>query len=314
MNHQQQSEYLDYRNGQLHLKRLTPNGAVKGTVLMVHGAMSNGRVFYSDSGKGLGCFLADQGFEVYILDCYGHGESFPPLSAKERHGQYEVIKEQLPLVHDTLQARHGHPVHWVGHSWGGVLMIAALARFPKLLPQVGTLTLFASKRTVRSYSYERLIKIELAWKRLFPWLGKKIGYLPLQKWRVGMDDQSTQFLMDSLPWIATERWLDEVDGFDYAAAAQRWVREQKWPATWFLAGAGDKALGNPKDVFDLMQECGLSGQATYQVLGKRQGCLQDYDHAGILTHKDAATELYPNVLQWLDLFQPLPDTAADTQG
>ncbi|WP_028109861.1 alpha/beta fold hydrolase [Ferrimonas futtsuensis] len=314
MTHSQGSEFIDYRSGQLHLRVLTPEETPKGVVLMVHGAMSNGRVFYSGGGRGLGCYLADQGYQVYVLDCYGHGQSHPPLSHREEHGQYEVIHEQLPLVQRLLLERHSQPIHWVGHSWGGVLMIAALARYPSLLQQIPTLTLFASKRTVRSWSSERLLKIELAWKRLFPWLGQKLGYLPLQRWRVGMDDQSTRFLMDSLPWISDAHWLDEMDGFDYGESARELVAQGRWPATWFLAGAGDKALGNPRDVKDLMQECGLDGMARYQVLGRRQGWRRDYDHAGILTHRDAAKELYPDVLSWLQSPQWLADTPAGSQG
>ncbi|USD38477.1 alpha/beta fold hydrolase [Ferrimonas sp. SCSIO 43195] len=314
MQHSQGSDYLNYRNGRLHLKVLTPQSPPKGVVLMVHGAMSNGRVFYSDKGKGLGCYLADQGYLVYVLDCYGHGLSHPPLAHKESHGQYEIISEQLPLVQQWLHQRHGGAVHWVGHSWGGVLMIAALARYPQLLRQVQTLSLFASKRTVRSWSSERLLKIELAWKRLFPWLGEKLGYLPLQRLRVGMDDQSTRFLLDSLPWISQRQWLDERDGFDYGDAARTLVRQGRWPVTWFAAGAGDRALGNPRDVHDLMQECGLAGQAQYQVFGRSQGFRRDYDHAGLLTHRDAAAELFPNVLSWLQQPQWAGDIAAETQG
>jgi pimeloyl-ACP methyl ester carboxylesterase len=122
----QQSLFVPYRQGQLHLryipaqtshKRLTP-------ILMLHGAMSNGRVFYSDSGRGLGCFMAQQGFDVYVLDTAGRGKSTPLIDKQYELGQGEVIREQLPLVQSFILKRHPmtSKVHWSAHSWGGVLM------------------------------------------------------------------------------------------------------------------------------------------------------------------------------------------------
>ncbi|MCD8549817.1 MAG: alpha/beta hydrolase, partial [Shewanella xiamenensis] len=77
----QTSLYLPYRDGQLHLRQLLPITAdfSKPPILMLHGAMSNGRVFYSQSGRGLGCFLAKAGFVVYVLDTAGRGLSLPKI-------------------------------------------------------------------------------------------------------------------------------------------------------------------------------------------------------------------------------------------
>ena len=48
----------------LYLKRFRSAQAQAPAVLMVHGMMSNGRVFYSQGGKGLAPWLARQGYEI----------------------------------------------------------------------------------------------------------------------------------------------------------------------------------------------------------------------------------------------------------
>lgn len=48
-------------------------------VLMLHGAISNGKVFYSDKAHGLGPFLAKSGMNVFIGDLRGRGLSQPSL-------------------------------------------------------------------------------------------------------------------------------------------------------------------------------------------------------------------------------------------
>ncbi|HEY9044239.1 MAG TPA: alpha/beta hydrolase, partial [Rheinheimera sp.] len=77
MKHQQSSLYLDLQQYQLHLRRLMPMQQGIAPVLMLHGAIENGRIFYSHSGKGLGCYLADNGFMVYCADFAGRGLSKP---------------------------------------------------------------------------------------------------------------------------------------------------------------------------------------------------------------------------------------------
>ncbi len=58
---------------------------------MLHGAVENGKIFYSDSGRGLAPFLARRGFDVYVGDLRGRGESRPHISRSSRYGQTEAI-------------------------------------------------------------------------------------------------------------------------------------------------------------------------------------------------------------------------------
>ena len=97
MNHQQRSSYLPVADYQLHLRELVPLKPSAGPVLCLHGAIGNSRIFYTEHGKGLACFLADQGFLVYCADFAGRGLSRPhsaPRSALHSEGRQSHDKSR----------------------------------------------------------------------------------------------------------------------------------------------------------------------------------------------------------------------------
>ncbi|MFZ3056650.1 MAG: hypothetical protein WA098_07835 [Smithella sp.] len=62
----------------LHLKHIyiNPDGP---PIFMLHGSVENGRMFYSNTGSsGLGPYSAKYGYDVYVGDLRGRGESKPP--------------------------------------------------------------------------------------------------------------------------------------------------------------------------------------------------------------------------------------------
>ena len=307
----QSSIYLPYRDGQLHLRQLLPATAdfSKTPILMLHGAMSNGRVFYSQSGRGLGCFLAKAGFVVYVLDTAGRGLSLPKINRDFTLGQGEVIREQLPLVQQAILNLHQtacqqqtmiqakkivapSQVHWCAHSWGGVLMASSLARYPSLQQSVRSLLTFGSKRTIRVKSFKKWLMVDVFWNRLAPGLAMGQGYLAADKLRIGMDNESRASLVQSIDWVRGD-WQDHDDGFDYANAAKR----ADWPTAWFVSGQNDTVLGHPEDVADMVSECGFK-RIKSTLLSKANGFKHDYGHADMLTHLDATTDHFPKIRDW----------------
>lgn len=296
----QQSIFLPYRDGELHLRKISPAAGFQHQIpiLMLHGAMSNGRVFYSSRGRGLAPFLAQAGFTVYVMDSAGRGLSTPKLARGFELGQGEVIREQLPLVQQyLLEAESLDKLHWCAHSWGGVLMASALARFPELQASVASLLTFGSKRTIRVRSLKKWLMVDLVWNRLAPGIAASHGYLAADKWRMGMDNESRASLQQSIDWVRGD-WIDHDDGFDYGRAAAK----ATWPKSWFIAGQNDTVLGNPEDVLDMMAECGLQN-SRFTLLSRENGNRHDYGHADMLTHVDAPNDHFNKVLAWYQGFE-----------
>lgn len=264
-------------------------------VLMLHGALSNGRIFCAGPGLGLAGYLADAGYDVYVADLRGRGGSRPRIARGSRHGQSESICDDLPALHAEIRRRNGgRPVHWLAHSWGGVLMASCLLRYPPLIDQVGCCVYFASKRSIAVHNWPRFFKIDLFWLRAAPLIAGVCGYLPARRLGIGADDETVKSLAQSGAWVRPGPWVDSDDGFDYGAAA----RSVTLPPTLYLAAADDPCLGHSDDIRRFAEECGRH-PARLHCVGKSTGYRHDYDHVSLLTHPDAAVDHFPLVLRWL---------------
>ncbi|WP_025819353.1 alpha/beta fold hydrolase [Shewanella marina] len=294
MDIEQHSLFIKSGIDELHLRLIKPVTALYAEpILMLHGSMSNGRVFYSDSGKGLACFLAQAGFCVYVLDSAGRGLSKPALADGHNPSQTDVIKFHLPLVQQFIQHRHPQQkMHWCGHSWGGVMLLSAILRQPAITTDIASIVTFATKRRIYTRSLKKWFMVDVVWNKVAPRLAKKHNYFAAKHYKLGMDNESLACLLQSIDWVSGD-WVDSEDGFDYLRQSER----VNWPIARFYAAQNDPVLGHQNDVKRTMLECGLA-DAEFILLAKQHGYKHDYDHAGILTHADAATDHFIELLSW----------------
>jgi predicted alpha/beta hydrolase len=290
----QESIYITFdKNDKLHLRRIYEN-ANGIPVFMLHGAVENGRIFYSESGRGLAPYLAQQGYDVFIGDLRGRGQSIPTINRQSNYGQTESILYEIPAFINKIKEIKGDvKQHWMGHSWGGVLLLAYLARFKD--PIVLSMVFWGTKRRVSIKSLEKFYKIDLLWD-VVPRILKPIaGYLPVKELKMGADNESKKSHRQSLEWVRMKKWIDSDDGYNY----HEQFKKIKLPPTLYLTGKNDKVLGHPTDVNLLMEEIGPSQPKEFKIIGKQTGHLHDYDHINLLTHKDAVKDHFPMIVEWL---------------
>lgn len=291
----QDSLYLPDGDHQLHIRHIRREGKRVGEpVLMIHGAIENGKIFYSHKGKGLACFLAAQGFDVYVMDLRGRGDCKPRIQPNDQYGQTDTICHDIPLVLDFVHQRNTQPIHLIAHSWGGVLASAMLIRFPHLVDKIKTQVYFGTKRRVSAFNLEVIVKIKFMWHFLAPKITKRLGLLPAKKMGFGSDDETIKSHGQGMKWTKTRHWIDEEDGFDY----QQHSAKVNWPPTWFVAAIKDKALGHPNDVKRFMNEANYD-QANYVLLAEQNGNKLDYDHINMLTHGECIDDHFTQLLTWL---------------
>ncbi|MDX5435792.1 MAG: alpha/beta hydrolase, partial [Pontibacter sp.] len=235
----------------LHLRRISQhrNGP---PVFLVHGSIETGRIFYSRSGKGFAPWLAKQGYDVFVADLRGRGESKPAISGRSRFGLNHTLREDFPAFINKIKELKGDvPQYWGAHSWGGVLMLAYLAR-PVAPVQVQAMTFFGSKRRISIRSLKKFFMVDVMWN----WVGKTTaaatGALYARQLKMGSDSETRHTHLQTHAWVVQRRWLDWHDKFDYAQALQA----QQLPPTLYLTGAKDDVLGHPVDVEKLMLETG----------------------------------------------------------
>ncbi len=277
----------------LHLKRFYSDSNGQ-PIFMVHGSIENGKIFYSSSGKGLAPYLALQGFDVFVADLRGRGESTPPIGKGSTHGLAEIIKEDLPAFIKKIQEIKGDvPQHWISHSWGGVHFLCYLARNMDAV-NLASMVFYASKRKISIISFRRFYMIDFFWNFMSKIYTSIYGYLPATGIKMGSDNETIKSHRQTNDWVYSEDWIDWEDGFDYSTA----LKQLNLPPILSLTGEGDDVLGHPTDVKFLLKEIG-DQEYTFRIIGKSTGYKHNYDHINILTHPDCTEDHFPEAVEWM---------------
>lgn len=280
----------------LHLTRFFHDQKNLGTpVFMLHTTLHDGKMFFSDEGTGLACYLARQGYDVYVADLRGKGKSWPQVSAASRFGNHHSINEDIPALLEKIVAKRGAvPQIWIGHGWGSVLMCSFYARFGPRHAPVSRMVHFAARRKIHQYTLRKNLLINGVWKKLARLLIPLTGYLPVKLLRLGSSNESRGSYEDYLSWSSASRWCDRVDDFDYSEALQ----QQGLPPSFYFAAAGDRTYGDPADVRAFVRELGQH-DGRLMVLSKQGGNLHNYNHLDMVCHKDCENDHFPVLVDWL---------------
>ncbi len=263
-------------------------------MLLIHGSIEDSRIFHSKSGKGFGPFLAEAGYDVFAPDLAGKGGSRPKIKRGFAHSQADFLERDMNIYADAIAKLHpGKALRLGAHSWGGVLLLAWMARYAGGRA-LGPGVFFASKRRIGVMSLRRLFMVDVVWT--LGGLGATAlkGYLPAKKMGMGSENEPADFYKEVNRWVYSPQWKDPVDGFDYAAA----LRKMELPPLLFFAGKADKVLGHPKDVKRLMKESG-SNKASYVLLSKENGFQRDYGHIDLLTAPQCREDHFGTALKFL---------------
>lgn len=103
---------------QLALWRVRPAGEPKGAVLLLHGLGAN-RFAFHWPGRSIAEYLASQGFDSYVGELRGAGDSCPELTSWTFH---DYLEHDVPALLEQVSKVSGQSkVHFVGHSMGGIL-------------------------------------------------------------------------------------------------------------------------------------------------------------------------------------------------
>lgn len=277
----------------LHLKRFYTNE--NGTpVLLLHGSIENGKIFYSSSGKGLAPYLAKQGYDVFVVDFRGRGQSTPTINKHSKHGLSEILRDDFDAYVKKIQELKGDlPQHWLAHSWGGVMALAYLARNPQSV-KVASMVFFGTKRRLTVANLKKVWRVDIMWGLMAKLGAARMGYVPAKEYKAGSDNETKKSHTQSRNWVYSKKWLDWDDKFDYAAA----LKKVKLPPTLYITGKKDDLICHPKDIKLLMSETGNQNH-WMKVMGKETGHKHDYGHNDILTHPDAPEDVYPVALQFM---------------
>src|SRR5690606_16877020 len=255
-------------------------------VVLLHGAFTNRRFWLSRRGKGLAAYLANAGCDVWILETRGHGVAVRSSRYRGWTAR-DVARHDIPAASDYIyRATNGRKQTWIAHSYGGIYLMASLSMGWLDQSKLSSAAIFGSQ-LLEGQAYLKL--------RPLNWLirtaNSLYGRFPARLFGMGSEDEPPGIMNEALSWKLGE-WIS-CQGEDYA----RGLAQINIPV---LAAGGVADTMDPAGGCQAFWELIGSRQKHFWRLGKEQGWLKDYGHVDMLIGREASTEVWPKLLQWLE--------------
>lgn len=281
-------------------------------VVLCHGLGANRYDLDFSERYSLAQLLARRGFESWVLELRGRGVAGVPSD-----GTFDdqAIHDVGAAIRTVLSASVGKDVLWVGHSKGGLVAYAHLARFPnapiRAVATLGTPAAFDQQEGVRLLL--RAVSPVFGLKRLPMRLATRfVAPIGLPPWPVGPylangDNMEPEVIRQAISNVTADilggvarqfsRWiqhgtLDGEDGLDYRKA----LREVKTP---MLLIAGVKDMLAPPSTVNAVKRW-VSGPVETLLLSKGTGFSADYGHGDLTLGRRAPDEVFPRVVEFLE--------------
>ena len=265
--------------GRIALHHLDASRPTSPPIIIAHGTISN-----AETVRSLGNFLAERGFDCWLLEWAGHGHSVP--ASPKQNFEYPAFHD-LPtairaVLHHTQQPR----VFWVAHSGGGHLPLMYLTRYPEKQSQFAGIMTIGTQSTHAAPRLREKIAGVVLWcvTALMNRTPKVI--LPL-----GNEPEPTRLLLQWTEWNMKQRWRG-ADGYDYMAALARLTV----PAA-VIAGGRDTIA--PVAGCRAIYEAIGSSDKTWILCAESSGFSQDLAHAQLIRGTVAQNEVFPKLVEWL---------------
>lgn len=313
----------------LHVYEASGAKARRHPVLLCHGLAANHMAFDTHAETSLARHLASRGYLALAVDLRGHGHSERPTRGGERRFGWsfdDYLLFDLPAAIAYAKRASGAPaVHWIGHSMGGLLAYAHLARggsrdfcsvttIGSSLDYSGAKSGFHKLRPLRSL-LDRIpfVPIGLLGRAMARFVGRV--ETPFQRFNVWPSN------VDPEHWRQVSR-----EGFhavspavmgQLASAMETGGLRSRDGSTAYLDGlagatapvlaiAGDRDAQCPPDAAERTLEALGSPRRELRVFGKSRGHGDHYGHFDLIIGRRARAEVFPCIDAWVD--------AADTSG
>ncbi len=265
--------------GKIALYRLKPPNPVGFPLIVTHGTISNAKVV-----RGLGRFLARLGFDCWLLEWGGHGQS--EAASSWQNFEYPAFHDVPAAITAVLTYTQQAKLFWVSHSGGGHLPLMYLARDPAREAKIAGLVTMGAQATDAALPLGQKVKAGVFWG-----VTMLLGRTPLRMLPMGNEPEPTRLLAQWFIWNIRQRWLG-VDGFDYMAALTRLTI----PALMF---AGGNDIIAPASGCRKFFEAMGSVDKSWFHCAVSAGFSEDYNHAQLVIGRGARKELFPKVGDWL---------------
>lgn len=293
-------------------------GVKRPAVMLLHGLASNHRGFHF-RGRSLAEWLAGRGFDVWLPELRGHGDS-------QFHGRGwrfdDYLHYDLPAIIATIQHHSvSEKIHWVGHSMGGMLLMSygilnptapigqAVAMGSALKFEAGSSN-FAHLLKIRgAFDHLGIIPYRALMRGLAPAVGRalRVG-APFQVWPTNVEGLAHRqlyancfedipgTLLESLSGVLEPSGLRLDDGFGLLENASKFPFPLRVLAASKDAQVSVEAVQNTAKLLGPAAHCIVIGPDSPGESRTRE----HYGHWGFMVGQHAEHESWPLIAQWLE--------------
>ena len=271
-------------------------------------------------------FLYGLGYDVWAVDLRGMGLSTRPgLLNRWRYDWNfdDYACKDVPAIYRTIkEVTHRESFHWIGHSLGGMLVLAAIERLGnQAAASAVTVASCVSAEDAPGF-IKNLMQFDAALKYLPLIPAKQIAWLaaPVMKWiapfydnfycrldnmaeevlklgpRVAVDNVPVKLVLQIHAWYR-ENHFRAVDGSGYSYLENL---EKITAPLMMIAGAADGMT--PVHDIRVGYDKVHSRPKKLTVFGKDHGHKSEYSHVDLLLGKNAPDEVYPVIADWIGRF------------
>lgn len=283
-------------------------------VLLIHGIVTNGRNFAMNRESSLAIYLAERGFDVWVGSLRGAGDS--EHKTEDFSFDDHASSDARALVDYVRKASGRSAIDWVGHSMGGLVLYAFLARggsgveravtlgSPVTLAWTGrlegVLKDFGALADAVRVPLKTLSHLSMPLHGAFNGPAERL-LINLElttpvAWRefiaVGVDDPPKGLIAQFAKWGLSGRFTSVKGDVDYLEG----LRSVQVP-TLVVAGQLD-GIAPPWTVRPAFEALG-SSEKSWMVLSEANGMAGDYNHMDMLLSEHARVDLYPRIAAWL---------------
>lgn len=300
-------------------------------VILCHGLSGNRFTYEMGEGRSLGKYLANLGFDAWLLELRGHGVSRGPAGSHWTITDY--VEEDIPAAINYVRSfSKVDQVQWVGHSMGGLVLYGYLASHPDApisaavtlgspghmldrVPVLDTLTslmwLGAYLPMIPSRIPARFSSTLTAYTPLtnLVWSEENVSAELMQSFlRVGVEDLERGELASFYELYSKKRFVTP-EGRDYEASYGQ-------IHTPIAFGAGSVDRISPPDAVRYTYDRIGSTDKVYRIFGREQGEVAHYGHGDLVLGDRVQVEVFPFVSDWLLKYPrtvaagEIPDSAA----
>ena len=261
----------------------------KGNLLFIHGAFSDKRICI-----GIASYFANLGYNCFIMEWRGHGSSSNPdnLYHFEDVAFYDV-KAVFDYLLNTLNL---DGLHCVTHSGGGLCLTLFLARYPQYCHKIGSISMVACQAFGGALTLTQRAKL-----RLIKCLTYPLGYVPGRRLKLGPINESYYFLSQWMNWNLNRNFASRLTQ-ENSEASQTLDYRSLMPniTTPIYAVCAKNDFVAPPQGCLLFLEAFQNKNNKWREFAVENGDLEDYNHTRIFLSRNAAKEVWPTVLDWIE--------------